>query len=789
MIYANFGSHDFALEITIFLAHPMAMKYLSATALLLHATALACIAAPSATLAASTITNGTMRVNAIDVRGTQRIEPSAVETYLGVTPGTDVTRSDINSGLKKLYATDFFSDVNIIPRANTLVVEVTENPSINELRFEGNDRISTEDLEKEVSLKSRSIYTKSRVQDDLKRLLEVYRRNGRYSATITPKIVPLEQNRIDLVYEINEGPEAKIRHITFIGNENFSKSSLERVLNSEEEAWWRFLSDNDKYDPERLNYDQELLRRFYQEQGYADFKVTSAIAELSPKKDAFFLTFTIFEGPQYNVGKVDVKSQLGKGELPDLSESLLTKQGDLYNASEVETTVDNLIQALGDRGFAFVDIAPNVARRKDGSHIIDLTYNVKPGPRVYIERINITGNSRTLDEVIRREFRLAEGDAYSSTKLKRSEQRLNNLGYFQKVTISSREGSSPDKSIIDVKVEEKSTGEITFGAGYSTTDGALADFGIRERNFLGRGQDLRFRVIFASRRQQYDIGFTEPYFLGRELEAGFDVYRTVQDFARNSTFDRKADGINLRTAYNMNEKLKHQIRYGFEKNEISNIDPFASIYIKQQEGENITSLIGQSFIYDDRDNRFMPNAGLYWRINQDLAGLGGDDRFIRHEIKSEYYLPLAKKWTVVLGGAAGNITGLSEDVRINQRFFIGSKEIRGFANAGIGPRDIGTMDALGGNSYYAASGEVRFPLGLPDDLGVSGAAFVDAASLFDIDITGPGIEDSGSTRVSAGVGVAWSSPFGPIRLDFAQAIAKEDYDETELVRFSFGTRF
>lgn len=733
--------------------------------------------------------SGEVMIRNIQVQGTQRIEPSAVESYLSITPGQTVSRGNISESLKKLYATGFFSDVTIEPRGNTLYVYVVENPSISEVRFEGNDRIKSEDLEKEVSLKARSVYTRNKVQEDLKRLLEVYRRNGRYTAQITPKIVPLEQNRVDLIYEITEGPEAKIRHITFIGNETFSTSTLERVLSSEEDAWWRFLSNNSTYDPERLNYDAELLRRFYQEQGYADFKVTSSIAELSPNKDAFYLTFTLSEGPQYRIGNVDMKSSLPHTEKSDFEEAITTRTDDLYNSSDIETTIDNLIAALGDRGYAFVDINPRTLRRKNGENVIDLVYEVKEGPRVYVERINIFGNTRTLDSVIRREFRLAEGDAYSNTKLKRSEQRLNNLGYFEKVTLSTSEGTSPDKTIVDVQVVEKSTGEITFGAGYSTTDGALADFGIRERNFLGRGQDVRFRVMFASRRQQYDIGFTEPYFLGRELEAGFDIYRTVQNYQQNSTFDREADGIVLRTGYNLAEKLKHTLRYGFEKSNISNVDPRASLYIRQQEGEYITSYVGHSFIYDNRDNRYTPNSGLFWRINQDLAGLGGDDRFIRHEIKSEYYIPLAKQWTMVFAGAAGNITGIGEDVRINQRFFIGSKDIRGFDNAGIGPRDLNTRDPLGGNSYYAVSGEVRFPLGLPDDLGVTGAAFIDAGSLFDLDLTGPGIADDPSTRVSGGVGVAWASPFGPIRLDFAQAIMKEDFDETELIRFSFGTRF
>jgi outer membrane protein insertion porin family len=731
-----------------------------------------------------------IEVRSIQVAGTQRIDSAAVETYLGIAPGSTVSREDINEGLGKLYATGFFSDVKITPLNNSLKVEVQENPSINEVRFEGNDQIDKEDLEKEISLKSRSVYTRNKVQDDLKRLLEVYRRNGRYSAQITPKIVPLEQNRVDLVYEITEGPEAKIRHITFIGNDSFSTSTLEQVLNSEEEAWWRFLSDNDKYDPDRLNYDQELLRRFYREQGYADFKVTSAIAELSPQKEAFYLTFTLAEGPQYTLGKVEVKSSLPKAKLPDFSERIVTKTGDTFNATDMETSVDNLIAALGDEGFAFVDIDPQITRRTEGkTPTIDLAYQMKEGPRVYIERINITGNNRTLDEVIRREFRLAEGDAYSNTKLKRSEQRLNNLGYFEKVTVSTDQGSTPDKTVVNVDVVERSTGEITMGAGFSTSDGALADLGIRERNFLGHGQDLRARVMFAERRQQYDIGFTEPYFLGRELETGFDLYRTVQTFERNANFDREANGVNLRTAYKLGEKTKHQLRYGYELNEISNVDDDASIYIQQQEGEFVTSLIGQSLIFDERDNRFSPTSGAYFRANQDLAGLGGDDQFLRHEVQSEYYIPLAKKWTLLFAGALGHIEGISDDVRISQRFFIGSKEIRGFANAGIGPRDAATEDALGGNTYYIGSAEVRFPLGLPDDLGVSGAAFVDAGSLFGLDIAGAGIDEDASPRVAAGFGIAWSSPFGPIRLDFASALAKEDYDETELVRFSFGTRF
>ena len=729
-------------------------------------------------------------IKEIRISGTQRIEQEAVLTYLGLHAGQTASAYDLDSGLKKLYDTGFFSDVDLDNDHGILTVKVTENPSINKIIFEGNDKISTDDLEKEISLKARSIYTRPKVQNDLKRLLDVYRRNGRYSAEITPQVVKLEQNRINLIYNIVEGPKAYIEKITFIGNDSYQSSKLEKIVSSSRERWYQFLSDSDKYDPDRLQYDQELLRKFYFENGYADFKVKSAIAELSPQRDAFYLTFTIEEGPVYHLGKVDVNTKLPQNRVPDLTAVILTKEGDLYNSSEIESTVDKMVDKLGDTGFAFVDVSPDSKRRPGEEKIIDLTYNVSEGPKVYVERINIFGNQRTLDEVIRREFRLSEGDAYSSSKLKRTEQRLNNLGFFEKVDIQRKSGSAPDKAQIDVEVKEKSTGEITFGAGYSTTDGPLADVGIKERNFLGRGQELRAKATFAQRRQQYDIGFTEPYFLDRELEAGFDIYKTTETVQDNASYNREATGAVTKLAYSLGEHLKHQIRYTIEQSKITNVDISASTYIREQEGIDTTSMFGHSLIYDERDNKFTPTSGYYLRFNQDLAGAGGDDRFIRHELQSEYYVPIAKKWTFVTSAAAGNIYGLDQKVRINQRFFVGSQQIRGFANAGVGPRDISTNDALGGNSYYTASGEVRFPLGLPEDLGVTGALFVDVGSLWDAQTSSSlNVRDNSSMRASGGAGVAWASPFGPIRLDFAQAFMKQSYDQTQLIRFSFGTRF
>ena len=729
------------------------------------------------------------KIKTISVEGAQRIEPSAVASYFGLSAGAEVSRYDLDLGLKKIYETGFYSDVSLDDNQGNIVVHVKENPSINQVIFEGNDKISKDDLEKETTLKSRSIYTRAKVQTDLKRLLDVYRRNGRYSAEITPQIIALEQNRVNLVYKITEGPKAFIEKITFIGNENYDSSTLSKVINSTVERWYQFLNDNDKYDPDRLSYDQELLRKFYFQNGYADFKIKSAIAELSPQQDAFYLTFTIEEGSRYKFGKVKVDSKLPPAKMPDLTPSISIHEGDIYNATEVEDSINRMTDLLGDHGFAFVEINPDVKRREGGEKVIDLTFNIAEGPKVYVDRINIFGNLRTLDNVIRREFKLSEGDAFSTSKLKRTEQRLNNLGYFEKVDIQRTPGSAPDKTNLDIEVTEKSTGDISLGAGYSTVDGPLADIGLRERNFLGTGQEVHARATIGSYRKNYDVGMTEPYFLGRELEAGFDLYQTFQNYQDNASFDREATGAVFKLGYNLSEYLKHQITYTIEQSKITNVADNASRFIKDQEGVDTASIIGHSLTYDKRDNKQMPTSGYVVRVSQDFAGVGGDDVFLRHELKGDYYVPLDKKWTYFLSGSAGNILGVGQDVRINQRFFIGSEEIRGFANAGIGPRDSVTGDPLGGETYYVITNEIRFPLGLPDDLGVSGATFIDAGSLSGIHPSDSTVFDSSSLRAAGGVGVAWASPFGPIRLDVGLPILKQRYDDTQLIRFKFGTNF
>jgi len=728
-------------------------------------------------------------ISAIDVEGNQRIESATVLSYLGIPVGSRIGQKDIDNGLKNLYATGFFADVKLLREGNRLLVKVVENPAISKVAFEGNEKIETKDLEKEVVLKPRSIYSRDQVQSDVKRILDIYRRSGRYNATVEPKIIQQDQNRVDLVYEISEGPIARVQKISFIGNEQFDDASLQKAIRTEETRWYKFLTDNDKYDSDRLQFDQELLRRFYNNEGFADFQVKSANAELSPNKDSFYLTFVVEEGPKYTFGDIKVVNQLEGKDKPDLEDMITSKKGNDYDASKVEETIDAMTRELGNHGYAFVNIQPKLDRDRE-KKIANVSYTIKPGPRVYVERINITGNIRTLDEVLRREFRLKEGDPYNTSKLQRSEQRLNNLGFFEKVDIKNHQGSAPDKTVIDVDVKEKSTGEINIGAGYSTTDGVLGDFGVSEHNLLGRGQELRTNFVLAARRKQAELGFTEPYFLDRELAAGFDLYRTYQDFSRESSYVSDVKGVNLRASYALLEKLQHTFYYSVHENTIKSVPTTASAFIQLQAGTNVTSAVGQTFTYDERDNKFTPTKGYFASITQEAAGLGGDSKYLKHEVKGAYYYPVAPKWTASIGGTGGYIFGLgSQKVRINDRFFVGGDDLRGFQNAGVGPRDITTRDSLGGDKYYTATAELRFPLGLPEELGVSGAVFSDAGSLWDSDDSGPSVFDKNSLRASGGAGIIWASPFGPIRIDYAHAFLKENPDLTENIRFSFGTKF
>jgi outer membrane protein insertion porin family len=727
-------------------------------------------------------------IEEIRVEGNQRIEAATIRSYMTVAPGEPFDPAKLDQSLKNLFATGLFDDVAIRREGGDLVVTLVENPIINRIAFEGNLRLDDEVLTSEVQLRPRVVYTRSRVQNAVGRILELYRRNGRYGATVEPKVIHLPQNRVDLVFEINEGPLTEIERIVFIGNQAFDDGDLRGVIQTKEYAWYRFMTSDDTYDPDRLAFDQELLRRFYLSRGYADFNVRSAIAELTPDGKSFVITFTVDEGEPYDFGEMAIDSRLRDLEPEQLRALLRTETGDTYNADQVEDSIVALTEEIGELGYAFVEINP-VPTKDEENRVIDLTYVINEGSRVYVERIDIVGNVRTLDEVIRREFRLAEGDAFNTALLRRSRQRIQDLGFFETVELRTLPGSSPDRTRLEVEVAERSTGELSFGAGFSTSDGPLGDIRLSERNLLGRGQSLTAAFTISARTQEIDLSFTEPYFLDLDLAAGVDLFRRETDFQSEGSFDQITTGGTLRASYPLTERLRHGLRATVRMDEINGVSDDASIFIQEEEGSALTALLGHTLTYDVRDTQFLPSDGYLIRFDQSVADFGADTRFVSNELLASYYYPFFPDWVVNLAARGGYIHGLGEEVRLFDRFFLGGATLRGFKFAGVGPRDTTTGDALGGNLLYTGSAELRFPLGLPEELRIFGRTFVDAGTLYDSDASGPTVEDSSELRMAAGVGLSWLSPLGPVSIDWAQPFIKNTEDETENFRINFGTRF
>jgi outer membrane protein insertion porin family len=741
----------------------------------------------SGAMAQSILSGGT--IEEVRVEGTQRIEPETVRSYLRVNPGESFDPLLLDASLKSIFATGLFQDVTLRRDGNTLIVTVVENPIINRIAFEGNERIDDETMTAEIQLRPRTVFTRAKVQSDVQRLVKLYRRTGRFGATVEPKAIQLPQNRVDLVFEINEGPETGIESINFIGNRDFSDGDLRDEITTSESAFWRFLSTTDTYDPDRLTFDRELLRRFYLSEGYADFRVLSAIAELTSDRRAFVITFTLEEGQRYKVGETDITTTLRNLDPTILRGDLETEEGDWYDASAVEKSIENLTETLGNLGYAFVDIRPRTKRNRE-AETIDLTFEIQEGPKVFVEQIDINGNLRTVDEVIRREFRLVEGDAFNSAKLRQSRRRIQNLGFFRSVDIDNQPGSTPDKTVIALDVEEQPTGDLSFGAGFSTTAGPLGNIGLRERNLLGRGQDLRLNFTLSADTSSLNLSFTEPYFLDRELAAGFDLFRITAD-KDESSFSQERLGGSLRAGYRLIENVRQVWRYTLQKEDITNVDNNASLLIKDDEGDRLQSSISQELTYDTRDSRFDPHRGTILSLSNEFAGVGGDVRFLKSTLGGAYYLPITEQITAAVKAEGGNIFGIGEDTRVGDRFFIGPDSLRGFKFAGVGPRDAVTDDALGGKNFYTGTLELSFPLGLPEELQIRGRVFGDVGASWDIDgdIEGVEVQDSSSPRAAVGAGISWQSPLGPFQLDLGYAVLEEDFDETEVLQFSFGTRF
>lgn len=766
-------------------------------------------------------------VGSVVVRGNRRIETETVRSYVQVKPGKAFGSGDVDESLRALYGTGLFSDVKINREGGALVVTVVENPIINKVAFEGNKRITDEQLGTVVDLKSRSFLSQTKLQSDVQRLLEVYRRAGRYRATVEPKIIDLPEGRANLVYEIDEGDKTAVSRIDFVGNHAFSDGRLRDLVKTRESGLMGFLRSTDTYDPDRLGADQDLIRRYYLKNGYADFRVVSAAADLDRERNVFFVTFTVDEGDQYTFGDVDVQSSLTELDPASLKGSLRTKAGGVYNADDIEKTIEDLVVEASKRGYAFAQVRPR-AVRDYATKTISITYYVDEGARVYIDRINIRGNSRTRDYVIRREFDLLEGDAYNRSLVNRAERRLKGLGFFKEVKVSTEQTGQPDRVVVNVDVEEQSTGEIGFGVGYSTTDGALGDVSITERNFLGRGQLLRAAVQRGSSQSGYSLSFTEPYFLGQRVAAGIDLFHKEQEAKSSHPYDDTNTGGTVRFTFPITEKFSIGTSWSVYQRELEIPDKYldgkgsngeAPIGIKMLVGEDakdksLYSIPSINFVWNSLDSNLFPRDGIYAKLQMDFAGAGGDVTYLKTTGDARYYKELLADWGLIgmLRARGGYINGLGNDVRAVDNFTIGGETIRGFASNGIGPRDMSVGNdgtkfdrGLGGTAYWAINAELNAPVpGVPEEFGLYTGVFFDAGSVFGVEdsiknymesssCSSAGVtcqlREDNSIRSSAGVSIIWRSPFGPLRGDFGIPITKGKYDDTQVFRFSGGTTF
>lgn len=772
--------------------------FATGVALLLGSTALT---APQAAFAQAQTTGVVQR---IVVQGNERIEQGTVLSYLPIQPGETVDPARLDLALKTLARTDLFADVKIELQGGDLIVKVVENPIINQVVFEGNSALKEDKLKDEVQIRPRGIFTRAKVQADVQRIIELYRRSGRISATVTPKVVELPQKRVDLVFEIAEGPKSGVLGVNFLGNSEFSDNDLRDVIVTKESHWYKFLTSNDNYDPDRIEYDREQLRKHYRNRGFFDFRVVASVAELATDKNGFAVTYTIDEGPKYKFGKVTVETELKKLDGNLLAQILPIRAGQLYEDERIEQATDALTFAAGAAGFAFVDVRPRYVPNRE-TNTVDVVFSVREGPRVYVDRIDIVGNTRTLDYVLRREMEVAEGDAYNRVLVDRSKNRIRGLGFFKDVNIEEIPGGQPDRTALRVRVEEQPTGELSFSAGYSSVDKLVLDVGITERNFRGRGQNLRARVSVGSLRQQIDFGFTEPRFLGRDLRAGLDLYSYRYDLSDYAAYDTKSTGGTLRLGFPLTQNASMTLRYQLRQDEVDVEDSLCrnqqvSTILCAQRGSYMTSLIGYGLRIDKRNDPIQATRGWTAGLNQDLAGFGGDVKYLKTEADAGWYWGFNKDFIFSATGSAGYIEGWGGDnIRINDRFYKGGSTFRGFEIAGIGPRDTSTQsNSLGAKLYAIGTVEMTLPTFLPEQYGIKASVFSDfgtAGQLDDIDrqntpgVPSPFIKDNLGLRASAGLSIDWRSPMGPIRFDFSRILAKEDYDRTETFRFSTSTRF
>ncbi len=762
----------------------------------------------------------------IVVEGNRRVEVETIRSYFQPGPGGRLDAVQIDQGLKGLYATGLFQDVRIRQAGGKVIVTVVENAVINRIAFEGNKKVKDEQLALEVQSQARGTFSRPLVQADVSRLVEIYRRTGRFDVTVTPKIIELPNNRVDLVFEINEGSKTGVQKIRFVGNRTYGDQRLKDVIKTSESNFLSFLKSTDIYDADRVEADRDLLRRFYLKNGFADVRIISASAEFEPGQKGFVVTFTIEEGDRYRFGTVEVQSTVQAVDPAIIRNAMRVKSGDYYNAEAVEKSVEDASIEIAKRGYPFASVRPRGDRNFE-SRTINVVFAVEEGARAYIERINILGNTRTRDYVIRREFDIGEGDAYNRALIDRAERRLKNLNYFKSVKITNEPGSAPDRIVINVNVVEQPTGEFAISGGYSTADGWLGEVSVGERNLLGRGQYARAALQYGQYTKGFELGFVEPYLLGQRIALGIDIFAKERSSSSYQSYDTRTLGGAVRLGFSLREDTSLQLRYSLYEQKITLPEilndciygPFpigssstcitngeASIPVRVElfQGAVLTSMVGYTLSYNTLDNNKSPTRGLITEFKQDIAGAGGDTNFIRSTVDARFYSEMIPDIINVFRVQAGHIDGWGDQkgqVRMLDSFKMGSNLVRGFATSGLGPRDITpgyTGDSLGGTMYWGTSLEFQIPLYfIPKEIGLKAAVFADAGSVWDYkgptfySRTGETMQfvDDKTVRSSVGIGLIWDSPFGPMRFDYSFPITKEGYDKVQQFRFGGGTKF
>ncbi|MBZ9759788.1 outer membrane protein assembly factor BamA [Mesorhizobium sp. CA8] len=784
-----------------------ASKFLSAASAAALSAALVMPGALAVQLAATSVAEAAV-ISRVEVSGNQRVDAETIRNYIAIKPGKPFSSSDIDDAVKALFGTGLFSDVRINQVGSSLVVKVSEYKVVNQVLFQGNKKIKDNALQMGIQLKPRATFSQQTLDADVEAIKTAYKRIGRDDAAVTTQVMDLGDNRVNVVFNINEGGRTQIAAINFVGNHAFSSRRLSDVINTKRSSWLSFVLRDDVYDEDKLRADQELLRRFYYNHGYADFQVVSAVGELDDTTNKYTVTITVQEGDRYTFGDVSVESTIPEVDSKSLESAVETHKGDVYNAKDVEDSIVALTEKVAGSGYAFAQVTPRGDRNFE-NHTISVVYTIDQGTKAYIERIEIRGNDRTRDYVIRREFDVSEGDAFNQVLIQRAKKRLEALDYFQSVDISTVPGSAPDQVVLVVNVVEKSTGEFSVGAGYSTggdTPGPSIEGSITERNFLGRGQYIKLSAGGGKHSRDFAVSFTEPYFLGRRIAAGFDIYKSTREYDH---YDTDVTGATIRFGLPITDSISTQLAYNISQEKydypdhcLTNgvLDPAKcdvsdAIQAGIAESPWLKSSVSLGLVYNTIDDMKNPHEGLYITGTTEFAGLGGDAKWVKVTGRASVYQTLSEQLDLVglVSGGAGYLAAYgSNDLRVFDYFQSNDRMIRGFEYGGIGPvASGGSGDHLGGTTYFNASAEAQFPLPvIPESFGLRGAVFADAATLYGNNLVGVDPSSTGmKLRASVGVGLMWASPFGPIRIDYAIPVKKEPTDKTQEFNFGIATRF